>query len=212
MSKSLEDIKKLLPYIPSWHETGMCMDLRHLAMLHEVSMLGWSSVLEIGVWNGCSTAALIPAINNGMIKQYHACDIYFKDRFRKVLRRIKNNHYRLHEISSVECLQAARGHDMVIVDGDHSLPTVSKELELILKMGSVKCVVAHDITATDSGYAKCEGAKHLYEELLRIGWLLATDTLDRPPHEQTRRGLLIAVRPDQEGLAQKVRDIVWSLS
>lgn len=191
---TLNQLRHEVPHLPEWHETGMCMDIRHLAMLRHIADLGWTSALEIGVWNGCSTAALIPALINGHIEHYTACDIHFKDRFRRVIGAVNPRFVTLYEEPSNDTLARKEPHELVIVDGDHSLETVSAEVARLLELDSLRCVVAHDVNATAEGFKECEGAAYLRDAFRRAGWFSVCDQRDRRPLEQTRRGFFVAVK------------------
>lgn len=186
---NLETIKATVAgWVPDHHETEMCMDLRHLAILREIAKLGWRDCLEIGTWTGCSSAALMtPEIDR------HAwCDTHFTPEFLEIHRIGAGG--TLHEKPGVDVLRAAeRGlYDLIVVDGDHSLPNVERETVQLLRL-EPHCIVAHDVFSDLIGIPHCEGPAHLLKSLIAEGWTTVCDGAPREG-ERTDRGLMAATK------------------
>ena len=176
--------------LPAWHETGMCMDARHVACLREIC-LGheWERALEVGVWTGCSTVAFLDGLESGAINAFAACDVGWTDEFLKVTSGRNITYLRQ---PSVDVLGADREYDLVFLDGDHSLQTGIDEARHIIRR-QPRCVVAHDVNSSAVGFENCEGPAHLLAELQRDGWTCIVDQKDRPG-EMTKRGFMAATK------------------
>jgi predicted O-methyltransferase YrrM len=176
------------------HEVGgiMSMDRLHVEwLLRVLREIEPRCVVEIGCWKGVSTTAIAEACRGGHVDEAHLIDIDIKP----TVRQLANAYgFAVHQMRSVEALPLvkARGDVLVVVDGDHSLACVRDELPLILAM-QPGVIVAHDVTAEAAGYGECDGARWLWEELQRAGWLCTVDCRRRPG-ASTHRGLLVACR------------------
>jgi hypothetical protein len=82
--------------------------------------------------------------------------------------------------------------DLVLVDGNHDLDSVTEEIEA-LDANPPLIIVAHDVCSTAAGYPYCEGAALLHQHLRDAGWLITVDAEDRVG-EATKRGMLVATR------------------
>lgn len=190
----------LVPDLPSWHDLDMCMDVRHIAMLRDIffSCFPIKHALEIGTWEGSSTAAFTAALDNGRLENYTGCDIYFREGFLHLMQGRQN--VRLREQTSDEVLSDdSEKFDLIFCDGAHTMDVMKRETEHILRR-SPRIVVAHDTRATKAGYNGCEGAAYLEERLRAEGWYCYVDDRDRRPHEQTRRGFLAATKSIETSL------------
>lgn len=149
-------------------------------------------VIEIGCYAGVSTAAIVKAYDEGCVDEAHLVDIEIQRTVRQFATTRPRVH--LHERPSVDVLPTIKpsGDLVAIVDGDHSLQAVSHELPLLLEKYP-RCIIAHDVTSEAAGYDRCEGARWLWEELQRLGWLCMVDCRKRP-NARTHRGLLVACR------------------
>jgi len=147
-------------------------------------------VLEIGCHLGVSTTAIVKAYDDGCVDQVHLIDV----QLRPTVLAMARPGVTFHERPSVEALPEIRpGGDLVaVIDGDHSLACVSRELPLVLDKGPM-AIIAHDVTAEAAGYQQCDGARWLWEELQRRGWFCHVDCRRRP-NAKTHRGLLVACR------------------
>lgn len=150
--------------------------------------------VEIGCYAGVSTAAIVQALDEGCVDEAHLIDIQIRPTVRQFAATRPRVH--LHECTSVEALPKIHpaGDVVVLVDGDHSLKVVSHELPMVLAM-QPRAIIAHDVTAEAAGYDSCDGARWLWEELQRLGWVCVVDCRRRPK-AATHRGLLVACRPD----------------
>jgi hypothetical protein len=167
----------------------MWMDLRHLGFLYEALFAHpFRRVLEIGCFDGASTSALVQAVNEGCGAELHLCDTHFRPRLRAVVAQAARPVV-LHERPSVEVL--GPGFDLVIVDGDHRLETVSREVGLLLAH-RVPTVVAHDTAVPPDRFPDCDGSRflgHVFRH--HPGYRCLEDSRPRPG-EFTDRGLLLA--------------------
>jgi len=109
---------QIVPNLPEWHETMMCADLRHIACLREI-LRGrkWKNALEIGVWQGASTAAFMLALDAGTLGTYTGCDVGIQDQFVKVLE--KRNKAKIAHMLSTSCLDGPEEYVLIFVYGDH---------------------------------------------------------------------------------------------
>ena len=191
----LTDIIDRTPWIPSWHDSGACMDRRHILWLRYLLMqTGVERTLEIGVHTGASASAFIAA----KVPDAHFADIGITLEARKVI----GEHGTLHQRKGCDIIYDMPPFDLVLVDGNHDLDSVTEEIEA-LEEKTPRIIVAHDITSTDAGYPYCEGAAYLHKHLLYSGWLITTDTEDRVG-EATKRGMLVATRdPALHQIAQE---------
>jgi hypothetical protein len=169
--------------------TPYWMDLRHVGFLYELMFLHpFRKVLEIGCFDGSSTSALVQAINEGCQAEIHLCDTEFRPCLCEVVAQAVRPLV-LHERPSVEVLSP--DFDLVIVDGDHGIATVGREVGLILTW-QIPTVLAHDTTLSAELFPECDGSRflgHVLRHHPMYHWL--EDSAHRPG-EFTDRGLLVA--------------------
>jgi predicted O-methyltransferase YrrM len=183
--KTYLDILDLTAWIPDWHDQGSCMDRRHILWLRYLLMqTGVQRTLEIGVHTGASASAFIHA----KVPDAHFADLGFTLEAHKII----GDRGTLHQHKGCDIRYAMPPFDLVLVDGNHDMDSVTEEIEA-LEQKTPRIIVAHDITSTAAGYPYCEGAAHLHKHLLESGWLITTDTEDRVG-EATKRGMLVATR------------------
>ena len=166
------------------------MDKRHVEFIYDLALVGkFKNILEIGCFNGSSTAALVQARNDGADFHLTLCDLLFRPSLFKVLQSNRSVH-------PITLLQRASWnvisshYDLIIVDGDHRLQTVSTELELILKCHT-PTVIAHDVS---NSYEQCEGARMLGETLQDHPAFFSILDSEQREGENTDRGVLFASR------------------
>jgi hypothetical protein len=191
--KAVEAFQAIVPLIPEWHETVMCMDKRHIACLYEILRLTKpKNCLEIGVWQGAATAAFMQALDRKEIANYAACDVGIQDRFREV---VGSRDVTIRNTTSEQVLTSNLGliFDLIFCDGDHGLETCQMETKEVLRL-QPRIVLSHDTNAYDCGWHCCPGPKFMKETLQANGWLVIEDHKDRRPTEQTRRGFMAATK------------------
>jgi len=182
---TLDDVVRSTPWIPEWHETGSCMDRRHILWLAKLlSSSGVKRTLEIGVYSGASSAAFVEA----GVPDAHFSDISPRPEFFRVV----EGRGVFHRLKGCDVLLSKPRFDLVFVDGNHSLDAVEEEVAALRKEPPA-IVVAHDINSTVAGYGACEGAHFLWQELQRDGWFCVVDAKDRVG-ELTKRGMLVATK------------------
>jgi predicted O-methyltransferase YrrM len=183
----LTDIIDRTPWIPSWHDSGACMDRRHILWLRYLLMhTKVERTLEIGVHTGASASAFIAA----KVPEPHFADITHTLGAQRVI----DGRGHFHQRKGCDILYAMPPFDLVLVDGNHSMDAVAEEIAA-LDAKPPRIIVAHDVCSTDAGYAHCEGAAHLMEHLRETGWLIVLDATDRPL-ENTKRGMMVATRDE----------------
>lgn len=167
------------------------MDLRHIYVLYNVLLHpSVNKALEIGSYKGASSQAFVQAsLRKPTFRSYH-CDIKITKQLKRILYG-SNGHCVSLQQSSEDALRGLSPCDLVLVDGDHSLPTVTKEADLLLSQG-VPCVVAHDTSAKENGHRFCDGPPYL-KQIFSESYYVIEDNQKRP-NENTDRGLFIACR------------------
>jgi hypothetical protein len=180
----------------------MWMDPRHAALLYEMLVAHqFRRVLEIGCFNGASTSALVQSINDGATAELHLCDLEFRPTLHEVVRRCVRPVY-LHQCRSVDVI--GPDFDLILVDGDHSVSNVSREVGALLAC-ETPTIAAHDVTPGADPLGECDGSRFLGHVFRgHPAYHCLQDSLARPG-EYTGRGLLVATR-DRE-LYQKLRPI-----
>lgn len=177
-------------FIPPWHDTGNCMDKRHIACVYELLMLlKPTRTLEIGGYSGCSSSAFIAA----GIPDAHFAEIAPRRDFLSVIG--DKAVHAVHPVKGCYVLANEAQFEVVLVDGSHELDAVKEELEQLLTKPP-RVIIAHDVNSMNVGFPLCEGAAHLWNELVRLGWTGRVDLKAREG-ERTDRGLLMATNsPD----------------
>lgn len=174
-------------YVPDWHDTGACMDLRHIDWLyHVLKVVKPKRTLEIGGYTGCSSAAFVAA----GIPDAHFAEISPNDKFRSVVQ----GHGTIHQRKGREVIASEAPFDLVLIDGAHDMDSVMEELEALKVKGTwPKIIVAHDVNSTAAGYAHCEGAGMIPTWMEHHGpemYYMTTDSKERQG-EATQRGMFI---------------------
>lgn len=176
---------------------AMCMDERHVYTVFDVLMCWpFENVLELGSFDGASATAFIEAINLGGLFQFTACEIMPTKSLRAVIDGVHSAaRHRVRTVvdPSTVVLDRVEDFDFILVDANHDLESVSKELEHIVRRQPL-CVMAHDTNATRMGYPKAEGAQHLADTLRKHPAYQGRCIEDsvRRQGEETHRGLFFA--------------------
>lgn len=177
------EVVEATPWIPAWHETGACMDRRHILWLYRIlSATGVSRTLEIGVHSGASSSAFVAA----EVADAHFCDITRRVDAMSVIRGKGTFHQR----KGCEVLRDEPPFDLVFVDGNHSADAVAEEIA-DLEWKPPYILVAHDVFSTDAGYPHCEGAANLREWAKANYPFVHFDGYERQG-EATQRGMMVA--------------------
>lgn len=172
-------------FIPDWHDTGSCMDLRHIRMVHSVLVvIRPERTLEIGGYSGCSSSAFVAA----GVPDAHFAEISPSERFLSVVR----DNGTIHQRKGCDVIASEPPFDVVLVDGAHDMQSVSEELAALLE-NTPRVIIAHDVKSSDHGYPHCEGAAYLMSELARLGWHMLIDAEHRQG-ECTHRGVMFTTR------------------
>ncbi len=169
------------------------IDQRHLFWMFDVLAAGdFSNALEIGCLNGTSSTAFVEALNRQLLKRATFCDIEHRPTFRTVLEHCRfPDRIRTVQSRSADLLREADDFDFVFVDGDHRLPTVQEEVDLLLKRRPV-CVMAHDTNAQAAGCADCEGPPLLKWRFQTTAPYLCLEDSAPRSGEYTFRGMFLA--------------------
>ena len=120
-----------------------------------VKYFGFSNIIEFGFKEGKTFAALLEALESGSLT---AVDIEFDtslyDKYYKDTQLIDNKSISFREMSSVDFNDRPRRYHFVIVDGDHTMPTilddVKKSFSLVTTNG---IVMIDDFEWEDVNYA-----------------------------------------------------------
>lgn len=183
--KSLDQIQHETPWIPTWHDTGACMDRRHILWLHNILQLTRvNRTLEIGVHTGASASAFVAA----GVKDAHFCDI----RMTGQAAQVTEGRGVWHIEPGKDVVARERRFDLVFVDGNHALDAVTEEIHA-LSRNPPGIILAHDVNSTVAGFGACEGAQRLWEWLQEEGWHCLVDAKLRD-QEKTHRGMLAATK------------------
>lgn len=199
------------PYARCYANRDMAMDERHVFMLY--SMLTertWKNALELGSFCGASSTAFIEAVNQGTIGQATFCDFDLREPLLDVLGNcLYPDRIRLTKEPSWNVLESPEDFDFILVDANHDLESVTKELDRLL-IRKPLCVMAHDTNAMRMGYRKCDGAHHLKRTFQQHPDYYCIEDAASRKGEQTERGLFLATTsPDLSRLAREVFR-VWS--
>ena len=177
------EVVEATPWIPAWHETGACMDRRHILWLYRIlKATGVQRTLEIGVHSGASSSAFVAA----EVPDAHFCDIASRADAMSVIQGKGTFHQR----KGCEVLRDEAPFDLVFVDGNHSADAVAEEISA-LELKPPAIIVAHDVNSTAAGYPHCEGAANLREWAKANYTFVYFDGCERQG-EATHRGIMVA--------------------
>jgi hypothetical protein len=184
ISQELEDLIKPI--------TKMNMDLTHIRMLYQILKLGkFENVCEVGSFDGASAIAFIQALNDEYIQSVTFCDLEFQPRFLNVMgKAIHPNKITISKQSSHITLNSTE-FDFVLIDGDHSLKNVEREVNLMLK-NNIKHIAAHDSNSTHVGFGECEGARMLKNTYQKLAIFETVEDCISRLGERTDRGFFFA--------------------
>lgn len=196
------------PYGGCYAVPAMAMDRRHVYLIHDI-LKRWpfKNTLELGSWMGASSTAFVSAINAGSPMVATFCDVSPTDSLWDVVGNCRYpERVRVTADKSWEVLESSEDFDLVLVDANHDRASVQAELDRLVIRRPL-CIIAHDTSATASGYPHAEGAKMLADELRttwRNRWEYQTfEDNARREGEETHRGLTIAT--NDPALARIVR-------
>jgi len=170
------------PY-PMWQDT------RHVQLQYQLAMSGLiRRVLEVGCYHGYSTSAYVQAMRDGAHLELACCDLVLTDQLRAVLE-LAPRAVQLYERPSIDVVNV--DYDLVVLDGDHTIRAVSRELGLCL-FHEVPTIILHDYAAASA--PNCEGPLWAGVALqFHPEFHCAFDCRKRDG-EFTDRGLLVASR------------------
>lgn len=125
----------------------MAMDEYHIQLLHVACGLDTGKpplervAVEIGSHKGASTAALIEAVNRGMIGHLHVVELKPTAELREVMAQCEHpERVKLHTKASWET--DIDGADFVFIDGNHEAPALTDTLWALTRDAAVICL--HD--------------------------------------------------------------------
>ena len=184
----------LAPYEGIWDWAGASIDRRHLFWMHEILATGlFQNTLEIGSLHGASSTAFVEAVNAGRLALATFCDPEFLPSLKNVLARCRYpDRISTFEGRSVDLLKQRSDFDFVFLDGDHRVPNVREELDLLLARQNPSTIMAHDTNAQSIGYDDCEGPVHLKWRLQTTAPYLCLEDNAPRPGEDTQRGMFLA--------------------
>lgn len=181
-------IARLPAKLMDGHDTGMMMDVRHIAMLCEFVRMHRLNVLEIGAWHGAVTEQLA-ACNPESLE---VCDTAPSERLLSISG-IKAIHHAASVSVIPKWLARVGGDRLVVVDGDHTLENCAREAGALLA-GRPEYIALHDIYSNRAGYSQCEGPAFLLECLLNNGYRMIAEDGKVRRGEKTHRGFVILGR------------------
>lgn len=175
----------------------MCMDKRHVYVIHEIlKSYEFKSAIELGSFMGASSTAFIEAINGGSKMRAEFCDIEVRPSLDAVVSScIHQDQVKIVKGKSWDVLSdRSREYDLIVVDANHDYESVARELDHLLDRLPL-CIIAHDTSATKSGYRNAEGAAFLAKVLTQrayreCGYREFRDDKIRAG-EETNRGLSV---------------------
>lgn len=187
------------PYAHCYINPGMAMDPRHVYIIHEI-LRAWTfrNVLELGSFCGASSTAFIEAINRGSGFVATFCDFDLRESLHDVLSNCESpERCRFIQGASWDVLALDEIFDLVLVDANHDVESVSRELRVLVPRHPL-CVMAHDTNATATGYPAAEGARLLKETFQSMPEYRCIEDAKHREGEETHRGLFFATT--DEGL------------
>ena len=169
----------------------VAMDKRHVFIVHQI-LKSWpfKHALELGSYNGASATAFVEAINSGSPMEATFCDVSVTASLENVIRNCAGRDV-LTCNPSWQVLASPEPFDFILVDANHDLASVSRELEYLLPRRPL-CVMAHDTNATAAGYPAAEGAKLLADSFRRYNGYHCIEDCKMREGEETQRGLFFA--------------------
>lgn len=193
------------PYSGCYANRAMCVDERHVFVINEI-LRQWEfeNPLEIGAYNGASTTAFVDAINRKPAMSAVICEIWPTESLLSVVR----NAFAIYrpaiwEMPSWDALSKSNEFDFIFIDANHDLESVSKELVHLVHRKPL-CVMAHDTSATESGYPRAEGAALLKQTFESMPEYHCIEDCEDRDGEETKRGLFLATTdPALFAVAQK---------
>jgi hypothetical protein len=172
------------------------MDPMHITMLYDMlTLCKFKNILEIGVYNGISSSAIVAALQEGSLQSASFVDL----KIQCVFPRYENLY--TYEDDSLNLISS--DFDVIMVDGDHRLPHVAKETALIA-FHRIPTVMMHDTNASNVGYLDCDGPEIMLKALKRCGYHIFEDKLKRD-RMRTERGFgLATLDPKVAVIAEKI--------
>lgn len=180
-----QEIEQATTWIPNWHDTGACMDKRHILLLSRIiQSANILSAAEIGVHTAASSSAFIAA---GI-----AHDTTFIDITRTKEARATLSKYNFAQMKGCDwmCKQKFLPQ-LVFIDGNHSMESVLEEVQAIEEVGLPQVLCGHDCNSTNVGFPHCEGAEMLCNWALHNYKHVYIDMKKRDG-EMTHRGFFAA--------------------
>jgi predicted O-methyltransferase YrrM len=172
----------------------VAMDKRHVYLLRDILDFGFKSTLELGSFNGASSTAFIEAVNAGKVERATFCECTPTHSLRSVIGNCRHpDRVRLTTKPSWDVLEGEDDFDLILVDANHDLESVAKELTHLLQSRPL-CVVAHDTNATAAGLPKCEGAQLLKQVFEAMPDYYCLEDRETRAGELTHRGFFLATR------------------
>mgnify|MGYP001768567164 CR=1 FL=1 len=180
-------------FIPSWHDTGACMDKRHIAWLYELLVrMRPERTLEIGGYTGCSSAAFVAA----GVPDVHFAEISPNEKFLSIVR----GNGTLHQRKGCDVIREQAAFELILLDGAHDLESVREEWDA-MQDRLPRVLVLHDTWSKDAGFPHCEGPSWLMDQMIGPEWHSFSDMRYREG-EMTHRGLTMLTREDM------LRDVI----
>jgi hypothetical protein len=168
-------------------------DKRHVFMVHGVLRSHpFQQALEIGCFNGATSTAFVEAINGGSPFRATFCDVCPTHSLAAVINNCrKPDQCRVTTQPSWMVLDTNEPFDFIMVDAAHDLDSVSLELKHLMRRRPL-CVMAHDTSATENGFSKCEGAELLKRTFQNDPGYHYIEDNARRDGELTERGMFLA--------------------
>jgi hypothetical protein len=164
-----------------------CMDRRHVEMIHAVLVRErppW--IVEIGCWNGYSTAAIVEAWEQAPeIRRVDLVDTEIRDTVRKIAE-LPREHCKV-RLCQMDSALYCGAPDCWIIDGDHQKGAFSNYD--MAKWSGAQVIVAHD-THSALFMSAHEGAHIIGKQIVKEAAASFVDAAERPG-EWTHRGLTI---------------------
>jgi hypothetical protein len=170
----------------------VAMDKRHVYLLRDILDFGFKSTLELGSFNGASSTAFIEAVNAGKVERATFCECTPTHSLRSVIGNCRHpERVRLTTKPSWDVLASQDDFDLILVDANHDLESVTRELKHLVRRRPL-CLVAHDTNATACGFPSCEGALKLAREFDSMSGYACLEDCKLRDGELTHRGFFLA--------------------